>query len=144
MNNLINNLSIKTKIMGSALLLLVLMLGGAVFALSSLHGLGAELQAIAEQNDQVARSIGAISSQDLEQAWTDFCAALETAASFGPRDVRFAEDPEERAASAEELMQGLEEATPPLFVRAARRADEHVLAGIVGDQRDTVGHQHAG
>lgn len=35
--------------------------------------------------------IDAIATRDLEQARTAFCRSLETAAAFGPRDVRFAE-----------------------------------------------------
>ncbi len=45
----------------------------------------------ARWNRLYRHGIGAFESQDLEQARTDFCAALETAASFGRRDIRFAE-----------------------------------------------------
>ncbi|MBL3526524.1 MAG: methyl-accepting chemotaxis protein [gamma proteobacterium endosymbiont of Lamellibrachia anaximandri] len=64
----LNNLSIKTKIIGNALILLALLLASSGYALYAMTQIGYELDAIAEQDIPMTENLTAITSHQLEQA----------------------------------------------------------------------------
>ncbi len=67
MNNLLNNLSIKAKIIGSSLILLALMLASSGYALYTMTKIGKELDAIAEQDIPMTEILTRITEHQLEQ-----------------------------------------------------------------------------
>ncbi|RLJ17808.1 methyl-accepting chemotaxis protein [bacterium endosymbiont of Escarpia laminata] len=67
MNNL-NNLTIKTKIIGNSLILLALLLASSGYALYAMTQIGNELDAIAEQDIPMTENLTAITEHQLEQA----------------------------------------------------------------------------
>ncbi|MEG7521657.1 MAG: methyl-accepting chemotaxis protein [Chromatiales bacterium] len=68
MNNLLNNLTIKTKIIGNASILLALLLASSGYALYTMSQVGNELEAIAEQDIPMTENLTAITEHQLEQA----------------------------------------------------------------------------
>ncbi|MBL3598638.1 MAG: methyl-accepting chemotaxis protein [gamma proteobacterium endosymbiont of Lamellibrachia anaximandri] len=64
----LNNLSIKTKIIGNALILLALLLASSGYALYAMTQIGYELDAIAEQDIPMTENLTAITEHQLEQA----------------------------------------------------------------------------
>ena len=68
MKNLLNNLSIKAKIIGSSLILLALMLASSGYALNAMIQIGKELEAIAEEDIPMTENLAAITEHQLEQA----------------------------------------------------------------------------
>ena len=68
MNSLLNNLSIKAKIIGNSLILLALMLASSGYALYAMTQIGKELEAIAEADIPMTVNLTAITEHQLEQA----------------------------------------------------------------------------
>ncbi|WP_177419908.1 methyl-accepting chemotaxis protein [endosymbiont of Lamellibrachia barhami] len=112
MNNLLNNLTIKTKIIGNASILLALLLASSGYALYAMSQVGNELDAIAEQDIPMTENITAITEHQLEQA------------------IHF-----ERAMRFGELLQQEDKATArfkaeiALFDKLSKQVDEEIRAG---------------
>ena len=68
MKKLLNNLSIKAKIIGSSLILLTLLVASSGYALYAMTQIGNELEAIAEEDIPMTESLTAITEHQLEQA----------------------------------------------------------------------------
>lgn len=68
MKNLLNNLSIKAKIIGNSLILLALLVASSGYALFAMSQIGNELEAIAEQDIPMTESITAITEHQLDQS----------------------------------------------------------------------------
>ncbi|VAX11678.1 Methyl-accepting chemotaxis sensor/transducer protein [hydrothermal vent metagenome] len=64
----INNISIKTKILGLATILIMLMLGSTGFALLKINNIGTKIQAIAKQDIPLTKMLTEITVNQLEQA----------------------------------------------------------------------------
>ena len=80
MNNLLNNVSIKVKIIGNSLFLLALIVVSSVYALYAMNQIGSELEAIAEQDIPLTEILTSITEHQLEQA-----IHFERALRFGNR-----------------------------------------------------------
>ena len=68
MNNLLNNLSIKAKIIGSSSILLALMLTSSGYALNAMIQIGKEIEAIVEEDIPLTENLTSITEHQLEQA----------------------------------------------------------------------------
>ncbi len=68
MNNLLNNLSIKVKIIGSSSILLALLIASSGYALYAMTQVGYELAAITDQDIPMTENLTAITVHQLEQA----------------------------------------------------------------------------
>ncbi len=68
MKHLLNNLSIKAKIIGSSLILLALMLASSGYALNAMTQIGKEIGAIVEEDIPMTENLTAITEHQLEQA----------------------------------------------------------------------------
>ncbi len=77
MKNLLNNLSIKGKIIGSSLILLVLMLASSGYALNAMTQIGKEIGAIVEQDIPMTENLTAITEHQLEQDSENINTVLE-------------------------------------------------------------------
>ena len=64
----LNDLSVRNKISGNSLLLLLLMLGSTLYAINSMRSIGSELEAIAEQDIPMTEVLTRITEHQLEQA----------------------------------------------------------------------------
>ncbi len=112
MNNLLNNLTIKTKIIGNASILLALLLASSGYALYTMTQVGNELEAIAEQDIPMTENLTAITEHQLEQA------------------IHF-----ERAMRFGELLQQEDKAAArfkaeiALFDKLSKQVDEEIRAG---------------
>ncbi|WP_019614693.1 methyl-accepting chemotaxis protein [Psychromonas ossibalaenae] len=63
-----NNLSLKTKLMGSAAILIALLIFSAGYAIYSMNKIGRELAAVAEQDIPLTEKITAVTTHQLEQS----------------------------------------------------------------------------
>lgn len=68
MNNLLNNLSVTTKIIGNSLILLLFIVVNSFYALYAMNKIGGELEAIAEIDIPLTENITAITEHQLEQS----------------------------------------------------------------------------
>jgi methyl-accepting chemotaxis protein len=68
MEHLLKNLSIKAKIIGNSLILLTLLLASLGYALYAMNQIGNELEAIAEQDIPLTKSLATITQHQLQQA----------------------------------------------------------------------------
>ena len=64
----LNDLSVRNKISGNSLLLILLMLGSTLYAINSMRSIGSELEAIAEQDIPMTEVLTRITEHQLEQA----------------------------------------------------------------------------
>ncbi len=68
MNNLLNNIPIKAKIIGKSLILFALILVGSGYALYAMTQIGNELEAIAEEDILLTENLTAITEHQFDQA----------------------------------------------------------------------------
>ncbi len=67
MKNLLNNIAIRTKVIGVAVFLLTLLLFSSGYALYAMNQVGSELESIAEQDIPLTEALTAITEHQLEQ-----------------------------------------------------------------------------
>ena len=68
MHSLLNNLSLRTKMMSFAGVMLLLMIIGYGYAISSMNSIGSELEAIAEEDIPLTEKLADITTHQMEQA----------------------------------------------------------------------------
>ncbi len=112
MNNILNNLTIKTKIIGNSLILLALLLASTGYALYTMSQIGNELEAIAEQDIPMTENLTAITEHQLEQAHH-----FERALRFG---ILLQQEDAATARFKAEVV---------LFNNLSKRVDEEIHAG---------------
>ena len=67
MKGILNNLSVRTKIIGNASILMAMIIAGSVYALYTMNRIGTELSAIAEQDVPMTQNLTKITEHYLEQ-----------------------------------------------------------------------------
>jgi len=112
MKNILNNLSIRAKILGSSMILLGLLAASSGYALYAMTQVGNELEAIAEEDIPMIKALTAITEHQLEQA------------IHFERGMRFGELLQQEGNAAEHF-----KAEITSFDNLGKQVDEEILAG---------------
>jgi methyl-accepting chemotaxis protein len=100
MHSLLKNLSLRVKMMAFAGVMLVLMILGYGYAISSMNSIGKELEAIAEEDNPLTEKLAAITTHQLEQE-IQFERALHYGSILGHKANTETAETAESAESAE-------------------------------------------
>ncbi len=151
MNQFLKNLSVKSKLMGSAGVLLALLVASSGYAIYSMVEIGEELTTIAEQDIPLMEKVAEITAHQLEQA-VQFERALHYAAILQQENAaRYREALQEFNAGTERIKREIREAEAIAFTAMegasgdaleAFRSADGVLRNIEKEYESYVAHVH--